>query len=59
MRQRRGVALNATQEWINPITWTGSETLATTDEGLGPIMPNPSTVALELVPQYADAQIDL
>ena len=44
---------------INPITWTRSETPATTDEGLGSIMPNPSTLAFEPVPQYADAQVDV
>lgn len=43
---------------INPITWTRSETLATTDEGLGSIMPNPSTLTFEPVPQYADARVD-
>lgn len=44
---------------INPITWTRSETLATTGEGLGSIMPNPSTLAFEPAPQYADAQVDI
>lgn len=44
---------------INPITWTRSETLATTDEGLGSIMPDPSTLAFESVPQYADARVDI
>jgi hypothetical protein len=44
---------------INPITWTRTETLATTGEGLGSIMPNPSTLIFEPVPQYADARVDI
>jgi hypothetical protein len=44
---------------INPITWTRTETLATTGEGLGSIMPNPSTLVFEPVPQYADARVDI
>ena len=44
---------------INPITWTRTESLATTDEGLGSIMPNPSTLIFEAAPQYADAQVDI
>jgi len=44
---------------INPITWTRTETLATTAEGLGSIMPNPSTLVFEPVPQYADARVDI
>ena len=43
---------------INPITWTRSETPASVDEGLGSIMPDPSTLAFEPVPQYADARVD-
>ncbi|WP_028572625.1 DUF3089 domain-containing protein [Desulfonatronum lacustre] len=44
---------------INPISWTRTETLATRDEGLGSIMPNPSTLIFEPVPQYADARVDI
>ncbi|HQN01994.1 MAG TPA: DUF3089 domain-containing protein [Candidatus Hydrogenedentes bacterium] len=44
---------------INPITWTRTETLATTGEGLGSIMPNPSTMVFEPVAQYADARVDI
>lgn len=44
---------------INPITWTRTETVATTAEGLGSIMPNPVTLAFEPVPQYADARVDI
>ena len=44
---------------INPITWTRSETPATTDEGLGSIMPDPATLTFEPVPQYADARVDI
>jgi hypothetical protein len=44
---------------INPITWTRTETLATTAEGLGSIMPNPATMIFEPVPQYADARVDI
>ena len=42
---------------INPITWTRDETVATTAQGLGSIMPN-STLQFVPVPQYADAKID-
>ncbi len=44
---------------INPITWTRTETVATTVEGLGSIMPDPVTLAFEPVPQYADARVDI
>lgn len=44
---------------INPITWTRGETVADTTEGLGSIMPDPSTLVFEPVPQYADARIDV
>ena len=44
---------------INPITWTRTETLATTGEGLGSIMPNSSTRIFEPVAQYADARVDI
>ena len=44
---------------INPITWTRSETLANTTEGLGSIMPDPVTLVFEPVNQYADAQVDI
>ena len=44
---------------INPITWTRTETLAIPGEGLGSIMPNPSTLIFEPVPQYADARVDI
>lgn len=44
---------------INPITWTRSETVANTTEGLGSIMPDPATLVFEPVPQYADAQVDI
>ncbi len=43
---------------INPITWTRSETLAAQAEGLGSIMPDPTTHAFVPVPQYADARVD-
>ena len=42
---------------INPLTWTTDETLATTADGSGSIMPNASMVFVP-VPQYADAKID-
>jgi hypothetical protein len=42
---------------INPITWTRDETVATTAQGLGSIMPN-STLQFVPVPQYADAKIN-
>lgn len=44
---------------INPITWTRTETVAITAEGLGSIMPDPVTLAFEPVPQYADARVDI
>ena len=44
---------------INPITWTRTETEATTAEGLGSIMPDPVTLKLQPVPQYADARVDV
>ncbi|HQL00317.1 MAG TPA: DUF3089 domain-containing protein [Smithellaceae bacterium] len=44
---------------INPITWTRTETPAAAAEGLGSIMPNPSTLIFEPVPQYADARVDI
>jgi len=44
---------------INPITWTRTETVATTAEGLGSIMPDPVTLIFSPVPQYADAQVDI
>jgi pimeloyl-ACP methyl ester carboxylesterase len=43
---------------INPINWKTDETLATTAEGLGSLMPLPPTYAFSPVPQYADARID-
>jgi hypothetical protein len=44
---------------INPITWTRTETLATTTEGLGSLMPDPTTHVFSPVPQYADARVDI
>jgi len=44
---------------INPITWTRTETEATTAEGLGSIMPDSVTLKFEPVPQYADARVDI
>lgn len=44
---------------INPITWTRSETVASTTEGLGSIMPDLATLVFAQVPQYADAQVDI
>jgi hypothetical protein len=44
---------------INPITWTTTETEATTAEGLGSIMPDSVTLKFEPVPQYADARVDI
>lgn len=44
---------------INPITWTRSETIATVDEGIGSIMPDPVTLVFAPVPQYADARVDI
>ena len=44
---------------INPLTWTRSETEATTAEGLGSLMPDSVTMVFQPVPQYADARIDL
>ena len=42
---------------INPITWTTSETLATTAQGLGSLMPN-AEGAYVPVAQYCDAKVD-
>ncbi|MBR9982681.1 MAG: DUF3089 domain-containing protein [Desulfatitalea sp.] len=44
---------------INPISWTRSEAVADTIEGLGSIMPDPVTLVFEPGPQYADAQVDI
>jgi hypothetical protein len=44
---------------INPITWTRDETVATTAQGLGSFMPDPTTGQLVAVPQYADARVDI
>jgi len=44
---------------INPITWIRTETLATTAEGLGSIMPDTATMEFIPVPQYADAKVDI
>jgi len=44
---------------INPITWTRTETLATTAEGLGSLMPDTATMKFVPVPQYADARVDI
>lgn len=44
---------------INPITWTRTETTATTAEGLGSIMPDTATMIFVPVPQYADARVDI
>lgn len=44
---------------INPITWTRTETVATTAEGLGSLMPDPVTFVFSQVPQYADARVDI
>lgn len=44
---------------INPITWTRTETAATTAEGLGSLMPDPVTFVFSQVPQYADARVDI
>ena len=43
---------------INPITWTRSQTTATTAQGLGSIMPDSVTFKFQQVPQYADATVD-
>ena len=43
---------------INPITWTRSQTIATTAQGLGSFMPD-STGVFKPVPQYADARVDV
>jgi len=43
---------------INPITWTRSQTTATTAEGLGSFMLD-STYKFVKVPQYADATVDI
>lgn len=44
---------------INPITWTRTETEATTAEGLGSLMPDPVTLKFVPGPQYADARVDI
>ncbi len=44
---------------INPITWTRTEAVATTAEGLGSIMPDSVTLKFHPVPQYADAIVDI
>ncbi len=44
---------------INPITWTRTETEATTAEGLGSLMPDSVTLKFYPVPQYADAKVDI
>jgi hypothetical protein len=44
---------------INPITWTRTETEATTAQGLGSIMPDSVTLKFQPVPQYADAKVDM
>ncbi len=44
---------------INPITWTRTETEATTAEGLGSLMPDSVTMKFKPVPQYADARVDI
>lgn len=44
---------------INPITWTRTEEVATTAQGLGSIMPDPVTLKFKPVPQYADARVDI
>ena len=44
---------------INPLTWTRTETLATTNQGFGSFMPNTNGVLYVRVPQYADARIDI
>ena len=44
---------------INPITWTRTESEATTAEGLGSIMPDSLTSKFQPVPQYADARVDI
>lgn len=44
---------------INPISWTRTEAVATTAQGMGSLMPNPTTLIFESVPQYADARVDI
>ncbi|KAF0130062.1 MAG: hypothetical protein FD155_1848 [Bacteroidetes bacterium] len=44
---------------INPITWRRTEDEASTDDGLGSLMPDPVTLKFQPVPQYADARVDL
>ncbi len=44
---------------MNPITWTRTETEATTAEGLGSLMPDLVTLNFVPVPQYADARVDI
>ncbi|MEI7491298.1 MAG: DUF3089 domain-containing protein [Bacteroidota bacterium] len=43
---------------INPITWTRSETLADTSQGLGSLFPNKAGVWVK-ISQYADARVDI
>ena len=44
---------------INPISWTRTETLATTEQGLGSYMLNPTIHLFSQVAQYADAKVNL
>ena len=44
---------------INPINWKRDQTLATVAEGLGSLFPLPPTFAFVVVPQCADAQVDI
>ncbi|MEI7492258.1 MAG: DUF3089 domain-containing protein [Bacteroidota bacterium] len=44
---------------INPVTWTRTESEATTAEGMGSIMPDSVTLKFQPVPQYADARVDI
>jgi hypothetical protein len=43
---------------INPITWNARARPCRQAEGLGSIMPDPTTHAFVPVPQYADARVD-
>jgi len=43
---------------INPLTWTRTATLATTNQGFGSFMPDTNSVYVRM-PQYADARIDI
>jgi hypothetical protein len=43
---------------INPLSWSRSEAYVPPSEGLGSLMVNLTTMRLERVPQYADAQIN-